>query len=120
MAVVSTSPQSEQATVISTLLLWRNLGMVFGIASSSLILRETLAHYLDLLVIGDMKNEIIMRVTNSVEAVLTVEEPYQGQVRQSYGAALSSTFGCCTLIAFIGLLIVLPIKLPRLGAKKVS
>ncbi len=118
MSILTVSTQSEQGAVISALLLWRNLGMVVGIASSSLVVQNALKHYLNLFVVGDQKGEVIKRVTASIEAVLTLNQPYQEQVIQSFEASLRLMFGCCTLLACVGLLSVWPIKLPRLAAKK--
>jgi hypothetical protein len=118
IAILATSTQQEQATVISTLLLWRNLGMVFGISTSSLIVRRSLIYYLEIFVQGDKKSEIIKQVSTSVEAVLMLEQPYQRQVIKSYEAALRIMFGCCAVMACIGLLVVLPVRLPRLASRK--
>ncbi|UKZ47191.1 hypothetical protein TrVGV298_001405 [Trichoderma virens] len=51
----------------------------------------------------------------SVEAVAQLEEPYREQVVQSYEASLRLTFILCSVIAAVSVLIILPIKLPRLA-----
>ncbi|KAL7950110.1 MFS general substrate transporter [Trichoderma barbatum] len=115
MAVLASSSQAEQAIVTSTLILWRCVGLVLGVATSSLVVQNALVHYLDVFVQGEDKVEIIKRVRASVEAVAKLEEPYREQVVQSYEASLRLTFILCTVIAAVSVLIVLPIKLPRLA-----
>lgn len=58
MAVLAVSEQSEQAVVTSTLILWRSLGMVLGVASSSLVMQNALRIYLDQKVVGPKKEEV--------------------------------------------------------------
>ncbi|KAI5463266.1 hypothetical protein BGZ63DRAFT_352577 [Mariannaea sp. PMI_226] len=118
MAILAASTQAEQAVVTSTLVLWRSLGQVLGVASSSLVLQNALSFYLDEYVQGDQSADVIRRVRRSVEEVYKLEPPYQDQVRQSYEAALHLTFMTCAFFALASVLMVLPIKLPRLGPKK--
>jgi hypothetical protein len=118
MAILASSKQAEQAVVTSTLILWRCVGFVFGIAVSSLVVQNALVYYLNAFVQGEDKLEIIKRVRASVEAVAKLEEPYREQVVQSYEASLRLTFLLCTVLAAISVLIVLPIKLPRLAPVK--
>ncbi|KAK7403131.1 hypothetical protein QQX98_011121 [Neonectria punicea] len=118
MAILATSKQSEQAVVTSTLILWRSLGQVIGIASSSLVLQNALLHYLGKFVQGDQRDEVIRRVRSSVEEVVKLEPRYREQVIMSYEAALRLTFITCAVIAAISVALILPIKLPRLGVRK--
>ncbi|CRK39064.1 hypothetical protein BN1708_020617, partial [Verticillium longisporum] len=69
MAVLAVSAQRDQAVVTSTLILWRSLGMVLGIAASSLVMQNALVVYLDRHVAGPAKADIIARVRESVETV---------------------------------------------------
>ncbi|KAJ4864796.1 major facilitator superfamily domain-containing protein [Trichoderma breve] len=115
MAILASSSQSEQAVVTSTLILWRSLGFVLGIAMSSLVVQNALVYYLNLFVQGRDKAEIIELVRASVEAVAKLQEPYREQVVQSYEASLRLMFILCTVVAAISVLIVLPMKLPRLA-----
>lgn len=55
MAVLAVSEQSEQAVVTSTLILWRSMGMVLGVATSSFVLQNALYYYLELFVKGPDK-----------------------------------------------------------------
>ncbi|RFU77277.1 hypothetical protein TARUN_4953 [Trichoderma arundinaceum] len=118
MAVLGSSAQSEQAVVTSTLILWRCLGLVLGVATSSLVVQNALVYYLNAFVQGEDKAEIIKRARESIEAVARLEEPYREQVVQSYEASLRLTFVVCTVLAAISVLLLLPIKLPRLGPVK--
>ena len=58
LAVLATSSQEDQAVMQSTLILWRNLGIVFGVSISSLILQNALTAYLEGLVTGPEKDEV--------------------------------------------------------------
>ena len=58
MSILVVSEQKEQAVVSSTLILWRSLGMVLGVASSSLVVQNALVHYLDKFVVGPEKEEV--------------------------------------------------------------
>ncbi|KFA51725.1 hypothetical protein S40293_02805 [Stachybotrys chartarum IBT 40293] len=118
LAVLATSEQSEQAVVTSTLVLWRSLGMVLGVAASSLVVQNGLLHYLNLFVEGDQKDDVIRRVRGSVEAVAGLQQPYQEQVVMSYEAALRLTFISCAVVGVISVFIAAPMKLPRLPARK--
>ncbi|KAK4151092.1 hypothetical protein C8A00DRAFT_45633 [Chaetomidium leptoderma] len=117
MAVLSVSGQGEQAVVTSTLLLWRSLGQVLGVACSSLAVQNALWYYLDLFVTGPEKEWVVERVRQSVEAIRELPGAYQEQVVQSYEAALRVTFLGCSVLAVVGLLLVLPVRLPRLGKR---
>jgi len=58
MSVLAVSPQEEQAVVTSTLILWRSIGMVLGVALSSLVLQNALFFYLEQNVIGPNKEKV--------------------------------------------------------------
>lgn len=58
IAVLAVSEQAEQAVVTSTLMLWRSMGMVLGVASSSLVLQNALRIYLEKMVIGPEKEDV--------------------------------------------------------------
>ncbi|KAK7956150.1 major facilitator superfamily transporter [Apiospora aurea] len=100
IAVLRASAQAEQAVVTSTLMLWRALGNVMGVAGSSLILQNALLRYLRDYVGSDgtpqgdeAKLMLIAKVRASVEAVAALEDPVvREQVIRSYEAALRMTF----------------------------
>ncbi|KAH0593195.1 hypothetical protein MHUMG1_08917 [Metarhizium humberi] len=118
IAILAVSEQAEQAVVTSTLALWRSLGMVFGIAGSSLVVQNALVHYLAAFVRGEKKEEVIACARASVAAVATLDQPYREQVVRSYEAALSLTFEVCIAVAVVSLLLIVPINLPLLPSRK--
>lgn len=127
MAILAASEQKEQAVVTSTLILWRSIGMVLGIAGSSLIVQNTLWGYLEMNVTDEAarmggfaggREEVVEKVRESVEAVAKLTGLLQEQVVMSYEAAVRTTFMCCVLIAIVSGLLLVPVKLPRLGSRK--
>lgn len=110
--------QRTQAVVTSTLILWRSLGMVLGVASSSLVVQNAFYRYLEAYVSGPDKEAIIEKARASVEAVRDMPPMYREQVIMSYEAALRLTFLCCTVLALVNFLLIAPVKLPRLGGRK--
>jgi len=117
MAVLSVSEQSDQAVVTSTLILWRSLGQVLGVACSSLVVQNALWYYLEVFVRGPEKERVVGLVRKSVEAIRELPAGYREQVVQSYEAALRVTFLSCSVLAVVSLLLVLPVRLPRLGKR---
>jgi Major Facilitator Superfamily len=73
IGLLATSSQAEQAVVMTTLILWRNLGIILGVAISSLVLQNSLLVYLDRFITGPNKEEVISMVRMSVRAVLELE-----------------------------------------------
>ena len=59
MSVLAVSEQKEQAVVTSTLILWRSLGTVMGVASSSLVMQNALLIYLNEKVTGPDKTKVV-------------------------------------------------------------
>jgi predicted MFS family arabinose efflux permease len=84
LGLVATSSQDEQAVVMTTLILFRNLGIVLGVAISSLILQNSLVTYLDRFITGPDKQDVIERLRLSVRAVqeLSTEHRLQGRALQ--------------------------------------
>lgn len=117
MAILAIGEQSEQAVVTSTLILWRSLGMVLGIASSSLVVQNALYVYLEKLVNGPDKQRVIEEVRKSVQAIASLPLEYREQVIDSYAAALHVTFLMTVVLAAIMVAIILPVKIPRLGKR---
>ncbi|KAK4238212.1 MFS general substrate transporter [Achaetomium macrosporum] len=119
MAVLAVSEQKQQAVVTSTLLLWRSLGQVLGVACSSLVVQNALWFYLERFVAGpeEEKEVVVARVRKSVEAIRELPGQYREQVVQSYEAALRVTFLCCAALAVVSLVLILPVRLPRLGKR---
>ncbi|KAI1394192.1 MFS general substrate transporter [Hypoxylon trugodes] len=127
MAVLAASEHREQAVVTSTLVLWRALGSVLGVAFSSLVLQNALLRYLLEYVIppsdvsdGEAwKQALVERVRESVEAVAALPPgDTRDQVIASYESAVRLTFLCLVAFAAVGALLIAPVKLPRLGGRK--
>jgi MFS family permease len=62
LAVLATTEVEEQAAMTSTLMLWRNLGTVMGVAVSSLVLQNALLAYLEKYVTGPNKDKVSLCV----------------------------------------------------------
>lgn len=127
MAILAASEQKEQAVVTSTLILWRSMGMVLGIAGSSLVVQNSLWQFLEINVTDEAARaggyaggaeEVVALVRESVEAVAKLTGALQEQVVMSYDAAVRTAFMCCVVFAVANLLILVPVKLPRLGSRK--
>ena len=71
MSILVVSEQKEQAVVSSMLILWRSLGMVLGVASSSLVVQNALVHYIDKFVVGPEKDEV-----DSTSLFLVASNPF--------------------------------------------
>ncbi|KAF7523040.1 hypothetical protein G7054_g11921 [Neopestalotiopsis clavispora] len=127
LAVLAASEQREQAVVSSTLMLWRALGAVLGVACSSLVMQNALVVYLQryITVVDDggehgaaWKDAVIARVRESVEEVSRLEGEVLEQVVRSYEDALRLTFLCCVGLALLSCLLIYPVRLPKLGEKR--
>lgn len=125
IAVLAASPHGEQAVVTTTLHLWRALGNVLGVACSSLVFQNALLGYLVAYVAApagdegeEWKRALIERVRSSVEAISELPEgPTKEQVVLSYAAASRATFLSCLVFAVVAVLLILPVRLPRMGKK---
>ncbi|KAG4440656.1 hypothetical protein IFR05_003854 [Cadophora sp. M221] len=118
MTVLAVSKQADQAVVTSTLILWRSIGSVLGVATSSLVLQNALLIYLEKLVIGPDKEEVIQKVRKSVRAIANLEPMYREQVIDAYAASLRATFIMAAVLSVAAFCMVVPLKLPRLGQRK--
>jgi len=58
ISVLAVSDQRDMAVVTSTLVLWRSIGTVLGVASSSLVVQNALLYYLEKLVLGPEKDDV--------------------------------------------------------------
>lgn len=116
---------------------------MIGVASSSLVLQNALVEYLDAFVSGPDKAEVssscfpyyvhffprgaicvyiantfaqvIKKVRGSIEAIVDLDPYYRDQVVAAYSASLRATFIAAGGVGLITLLLVLPIRMPRLG-----
>ncbi|KAF2873328.1 major facilitator superfamily domain-containing protein [Massariosphaeria phaeospora] len=114
LAVLATSTQEDQAVMSSTLVLWRSLGTVMGVSFSSLILQNALTAYLNRLVTGAAKDEIILRVRKSVHAIVDLDPTPQSQVIDAYERSLRITFISAIAFFVAANALLLAIKLPDL------
>jgi MFS family permease len=85
IAILAVSHADDMAVATSTLILFRSLGTVMGVAVSSLVAQNGLSYYLEHTVTGPGRDSVIRDVRRSVEAVVGLE----GTVREQ------GTFGIC-------------------------
>ncbi|KAL4784225.1 major facilitator superfamily-domain-containing protein [Aspergillus varians] len=117
ISILATSDTEEQAVATTTLGLFRNLGSVMGVATSSWIFQNSLIYQLDENVTGPDKETVIQLVRKSVQAIAKLDPLHQSQVIDSYAAALRLTFASAAIFAALMLMMHVGIKLPRLGRK---
>ncbi|RKF55129.1 putative transporter [Golovinomyces cichoracearum] len=120
LSILTVSSQSEQAVVTSTLILWRSLGTVFGVSLSSLVLQNMLRIFLNQNVIGPERNTVIDAVRKSVAAIYDLKPLYQEQVRDSYAAALRSTFIGTLILSVAFITVSIFVRIPRLNETQKS
>ncbi|OAL19565.1 hypothetical protein AYO22_09727 [Fonsecaea multimorphosa] len=95
MSALAVSEQAEQAVVTTTIGLWRNLGVVLGVAVSSLVFQASLLPNLE----RYMVDEDVIR---------------KGQVIDAYAASLRTSFVCALVASILIVNLIVPIHLPRL------
>lgn len=117
IALLSLSEQAEQAVVTSTMTLWRSLGMVLGVSSSSLVVQNALVVYLNQYVTGPDKAKIVLKVRKSIQDIAGLPPQQRTQVIDSYAASLRLTFIVTAIFALIGVVIIIWIRVPRLGKR---
>lgn len=118
VAVLAVSEQAEQAVVTSTLILWRSLGNVLGVASSSLVVQNALRINLDRMVVGPDREDVIDKVRKSVAAISGLEEPYKTQVIGAYAQSLRAAFILTAVCAALAFCVVVPLKMPMLKKRE--
>lgn len=79
VSVLATSHQEEQAVATTTLTLWRSLGAIMGVSISSWIFQNTLAYRLQEMVTGPNKEDVILLVRKSVQAIPDLDLMHQQQ-----------------------------------------
>jgi len=118
IAVLATSTQAEQAVMTTTLGLWRSIGTILGVAISSLILQNALVAYLEGFVTGQHKADIISAVRRSVRVIGDLTPHHRLEVIRAYEAALRITFISTIVLFVIVNLLLIPVKLPKLGRRR--
>ncbi|PWY84844.1 MFS general substrate transporter [Aspergillus heteromorphus CBS 117.55] len=117
VSVLATSEQDDQAVATTTLGMWRNLGSVMGVATSSWIFQNTLLYRLEDMVTGPNKEDVILLVRKSVQAIANLDPMHQQQVIGAYAAALRVTFLSAAVWGGIMLILLLRVRVPKLGSK---
>ncbi|KKK13326.1 MFS multidrug transporter [Aspergillus rambellii] len=117
VSVLATSDQEEQAVATTTLGLFRNLGSVMGVATSSWIFQNTLVYQLEERVTGPDKEAVIQLVRKSVHAIAGLDPLHKSQVIGAYASALRLTFLSAAFCAALMLIMHFRLRLPRLGSK---
>ena len=56
--MLATSSMTDLAVATSTLILWRSLGTVMGVAASSVIVQNALLYYLETMLNGPEKEDV--------------------------------------------------------------
>lgn len=122
MGMLALSTQKDQAVATSTMIQWRSLGSVVGVATSSLVvqnfLRRGLAREVDGSGWGASKEEderVREIARRSVEEVARLNDGYRRQVVKAYERALLGAFWWAVIAAVIGGAMVLMVHLPKLA-----
>jgi hypothetical protein len=61
--------------------------------------------------------QVILEVRSSVQAISALEPHYRAQVVDAYAAALRVTFISTAFLAALATIIIIPVKVPRLGKR---
>ncbi|KKY22144.1 putative multidrug resistance protein fnx1 [Phaeomoniella chlamydospora] len=117
IAQLAVTSIEDMAVATSTLMLFRNLGVIMGVSFSSLVAQNSLLYYLMRLVDGPDKMKVISDVRKAVETVKELPPIYQQQVIQAYSLAMRVTFMQGIVTAGLALSLVIFIRLPRLTEK---
>jgi Na+/melibiose symporter-like transporter len=73
LAILAVSHPDDMAVATSTLILFRSLGTVLGVAASSLVAQNGLSYFLEREVTGPGKSQVIRDVRMSVDAIKGLE-----------------------------------------------
>ncbi|EXJ78381.1 hypothetical protein A1O1_08781 [Capronia coronata CBS 617.96] len=115
MSALAVSEQAQQAVVTTTIGLWRNLGVVLGVALSSLVFQNSLVVNLRRHVTGAGSDEVIRTVRSAVESIKLLPLPVRDQVViDAYALSLRTTFLCAIAASVLMVILIVPIKLPKL------
>ena len=85
MSALALSSRADQAVVTTTIGLWRSLGMVMGVALSSLTFQNSLVVNLNRLVTGPEKDSIIELVRSSVRSIRLLDPGPQNEGKLTKG-----------------------------------
>ncbi|RPA85307.1 MFS general substrate transporter [Ascobolus immersus RN42] len=127
MGTLASSEQHEMAVATSTLILFRSIGNVMGVSTSSLIVQNVLVWGLGKkLIVGEtaglvsdeQKVKIIEMVRERVTAIFDLQGEIQQQVMDAYKVSLRTAFGWAALCAFIMLCATFNLVIPSMDNKK--
>lgn len=79
IAILAVTHPDDMAVATSTLILFRSLGTVMGVAVSSLVCQNALLFFLERDVVGPERGQVIEEVRRSVEAIAGLAPPYREQ-----------------------------------------
>ncbi|KAL8807589.1 MAG: hypothetical protein Q9182_000573 [Xanthomendoza sp. 2 TL-2023] len=117
IAALAFSPKEDQAVMSTTMILWRGLGNVMGVALSSLLVQNLLPGYLEQYVQGEDRREteqIIHLVRKSVHCIYDLDPIPRAQVQLAYEKSLRFAF-LVSVVAFVSALaLVIPVSIGRL------
>lgn len=84
IAQLSVTRREDLAVASATLMLFRNLSTILGVAVSSLTTQNALGYYLPRTVTGDDKDQVIEQVLNAVESIrdLSPQHKKQGKLNE--------------------------------------
>lgn len=117
IAVLALNAQDEQAVVTTTLGLLRSLGAILGVAISSWVMQNSLILFLQEYVTSsdpEKKAWIIKTARESIAAIRDLDPKHKRQVIAAYAASLRMTFLMCIGVSFISIVLIWPLKVPRL------
>ncbi|KAL6243183.1 hypothetical protein RBB50_009734 [Rhinocladiella similis] len=114
MSALAVSEQAQQAVVTTTIGLWRNFGIVLGVAVSSLVFQNSLTGNLRRMVKDGGNDDLVERLRSSVESIKLLPQPLRDQVTDAYAVSLRTSFLCAVVASAVIIVLVIPIKLPRL------
>jgi predicted MFS family arabinose efflux permease len=83
IAILAVTHAQDMAVATSTLILFRSLGTVMGVAVSSLVSQNALVYYLEKIVVGEERDAVIKEARRSVEAIVNLTPFYREQGRFS-------------------------------------
>jgi predicted MFS family arabinose efflux permease len=81
IATLAVTHTQDMAVATSTLILFRSLGTVMGVAVSSLVSQNALVYYLEKIVVGEERDAVIKEARRSVEAIVHLSPFYREQGR---------------------------------------
>lgn len=84
MSALAVSEQAQQAVVTTTIGLWRNFGIVLGVAVSSLVFQNSLNVHLRRMVKDGRNEDLIERVRSSVESIKLLPQPLRDRGKLTF------------------------------------